>query len=79
MKYSYSLEFILKTIGENIRVEGDFKEKINGISSLSDAVEGDLFFYLDKYKHDLTKTNASLVLVPISPSACLEKVRHFYM
>ena len=28
MKYSYSLEFILKTIGENIRVEGDFKEKL---------------------------------------------------
>ena len=65
MKYSYSLEFILETIGSDITVKGDFIGNVEGFASLADAIEGDLsFFYLDKYKEDLLKTNASVVLVP---------------
>ena len=66
MKYSYSLEFILETIGSNVTVKGDFIGNVEGFASLADAIEGDLsFFYLEKYKEDLAKTNASVVLVPI--------------
>lgn len=65
MKYSYSLEFILETIGSDVTVKGDFNRNIEGFASLADAIEGDLsFFYLEKYKEDLLKTNASVVLVP---------------
>ena len=66
MKYSYSLEFILETIGSDVTVKGDFIGNVEGFASLADAIEGDLsFFYLEKYKEDLGKTNASVVLVPI--------------
>jgi len=65
MKYSYSLEFILDIIGSDITIKGDFNGNIEGFASLADAKEGDLsFFYLEKYKEDLLKTNASVVLVP---------------
>ena len=60
MKYSYSLEFILETIGSDVTVKGDFIGNVEGFASLADAIEGDLsFFYLEKYKEDLVKTNAS--------------------
>ena len=73
MNYSFSLEFILETIGPDISVKGDFIGNIEGFASLADAIEGDLsFFYLDKYKEDLGKTNASVVLVPIE-SECLPR------
>ena len=73
MKYSYSLEFILETIGSDVTVKGDFTGNVEGFASLADAIEGDLsFFYLDKYKEDLGKTNASVVLVPIE-SECLPR------
>lgn len=65
MKYSYSLEFILEIIGSDVTVSGDFSGNVEGFASLADAKEGDLsFFYLEKYKEDLLKTNASVVLVP---------------
>lgn len=73
MKYSYSLEFILETIGSDVTVKGDFIENVEGFASLADAIEGDLsFFYLEKYKDDLVSTNASVVLVPIG-SECLPR------
>ena len=66
MEYSYSLEFILETIGSDVTVKGDFTGNIEGFASLADAIEGDLsFFYLDKYRKDLDVTSASVVLVPI--------------
>ena len=65
MKYSYSLEFILETVGSNVTVKGDFIGNVEGFASLADAIKGDLsFFYLEKYKEDLLKTEASVVLVP---------------
>lgn len=65
MKCSYSLEFILEIIGSDVTVKGDFIGNVEGFSSLADAIEGDLsFFYLEKYKEDLLKTRASVVLVP---------------
>ena len=66
MKYSYSLEFILKTIGSETIAKGDYNGNIEGFASLADAIKGDLsFFYLDRYKEDLYETRASVVLVPI--------------
>ena len=65
MKCSYSLEFILEIIGSDVTVKGDFIGNVEGFASLADAIEGDLsFFYLEKYKEDLLKTRASVVLVP---------------
>lgn len=65
MKYSYSLEFILETIGADVTVKGDFSGNVEGFASLADAIEGDLsFFYLEKYKEELLRTKASVVLVP---------------
>lgn len=65
MKCSYSLEFILEIIGSDVTVKGDFIGKVEGFASLASAVKGDLsFFYLEKYKEDLLKTNASVVLLP---------------
>ena len=73
MKYSYSLEFILETIGSDVTVKGDFAGNVGGFASLADAIEGDLsFFYLDKYQKDLYKTKASVVLVPID-SECIPR------
>lgn len=65
MKYSCSLEFILEIIESDVTVKGDFNGNIEGFASLADATEADLsFFYLEKYKQDLLKTKASVVLVP---------------
>ena len=59
MKYSYSLEFILETIGSDVIVKGNFTGNIEGFASLADAIEGDLsFFYLDKYKKDLIRNKS---------------------
>ena len=73
MKYSYSLEFILETIGSDVTVKGDFTGNVEGFASLADAIEGDLsFFYLDKYQKHLDVTRASVVLVPID-SECIPR------
>lgn len=91
MKYSYALEFILEKIGPNITVKGDFFGNVEGFASLAEANEGDLsFYYLDKYKEDFLKSNASVILVPIdtqyeprggqtfiyvnNPSLCLARI-----
>ena len=78
MKYSYSLEFILETISSDVTVKGDFIGNIEGFASLADAIEGDLsFFYLEKYKEDFGKTNASVVLVPIGSESLPRKGQTF--
>ena len=46
MNYSFSLEFILETIGPDISVKGDFIGNVEGFASLADAIEGDLSFLL---------------------------------
>ena len=42
---SYSLEFILETIGSDVTVKGDFIGNVEGFASLADAIEGDLSFF----------------------------------
>ncbi len=65
MIHSFPLEFILDQIDSDFTTLGNYKGTISGVATLAEAKEGDLSFFNNlKYKDDLLKSKASVLLLP---------------
>jgi len=66
MRFSVSFADFLSEVGA-CDVEGEWRGEIQGISTLKEAQEGDLSFLGNsKYTHDVSISEASVILVPAS-------------
>ena len=64
MQFAFTLEEILEILAEG-QTEGNTEEKVVGIASLLEARPGDLSFLGNrKYRKEVARTNASVVLLP---------------
>ena len=65
-RMEFSLDELRKII-DPVREEGEFRGRISGVATLLEAREGDLTFLGNpKYKNNLSRTAASVLLVPQS-------------
>jgi len=65
MDFSYSTQRIFEIIGGSAEISGAYDGEITGISSLTEAVSGDLSFLSNsKYTSELEGCKASVVLLP---------------
>lgn len=65
MSFVFSLERILAILGDGVESEGSYAGEVNGIASLSSAVEGDISFLGNaKYKGEVPSCKASVLLLP---------------
>lgn len=70
MDYYLSLQDIRSLLGEDRFEQGDYSGQVRGIASLDDAAEGELSFCTgERYREDLEKSQASVVLLPRDFSA----------
>ncbi len=66
MSLDYSLESILKIVGESAECVGASDRPITGIASLKEAEAGDLSFLGNsKYTNQVSECRASIILVPL--------------
>ena len=65
MKIRFSVDAILELLGSGVTARGDYRDYVTGIAGLGEARRGDLSFLANtKYRKQLGKTEASVVLVP---------------
>ena len=63
--FVYTVQRILKIIGDDAECVGEHRGDITGIASLSEAVEGDLSFLGNpKYLKQVASSSASVILLP---------------
>ena len=74
MSFAYSVDRILQIVDHDAECIGEYDGKIVGLSSLSEAVEGDLSFLGNlKYKAEVASSDASVLLLPKSYSGIPKK------